>query len=136
MYAQTFALGFLGAFALDQAFLRGAVFESAYRLVLPQYREKIVRHEAGHFLLAYILGKIKALEQERVRGLFSFSLRTYPSSSCLRFSAKCVCSNPVTGCPLRGYVIDAYQALLRGVPGQAGTIFTDPKLQNELLVSV
>mmetsp|Transcript_20883 Transcript_20883/g.85029 ORF Transcript_20883/g.85029 Transcript_20883/m.85029 type:complete len:328 (+) Transcript_20883:147-1130(+) len=91
MYATAISLGAIGAFALDQAFLRGSIFEAIYRSLFPEYREKILKHEAGHLLLAYLLG-----------------------------------------CPIRGYVIDAYDALLKGIPGQAGTIFTDPRLQNEL----
>lgn len=43
-------------FILDRALLSGAVFEAAYRTLFPQYREKVIRHEAGHFLLAYLLG--------------------------------------------------------------------------------
>jgi len=43
-------------FILDRALLSGAVFEAVYRTLFPQYREKVIRHEAGHFLLAYLLG--------------------------------------------------------------------------------
>mmetsp|Transcript_416 Transcript_416/g.813 ORF Transcript_416/g.813 Transcript_416/m.813 type:complete len:598 (-) Transcript_416:283-2076(-) len=46
----------LGALAVDKVALNGAGFEAAYRLVAPQYREKVVRHEAAHFLTAYLLG--------------------------------------------------------------------------------
>eukprot|EP00291_Cryptomonas_curvata_P030104 CAMPEP_0172208334 /NCGR_PEP_ID=MMETSP1050-20130122/34407_1 /TAXON_ID=233186 /ORGANISM="Cryptomonas curvata, Strain CCAP979/52" /LENGTH=347 /DNA_ID=CAMNT_0012887899 /DNA_START=66 /DNA_END=1106 /DNA_ORIENTATION=+ len=44
------------AFIVDRALLSGAVFESVYRLLFPQYKEKVIKHEAGHFLLAYLLG--------------------------------------------------------------------------------
>jgi len=36
--------------------LSGAVFESATRLLFPKYKQKVIQHEAGHFLLAYLLG--------------------------------------------------------------------------------
>eukprot|EP00287_Rhodomonas_sp_CCMP768_P008613 CAMPEP_0196734234 /NCGR_PEP_ID=MMETSP1091-20130531/13030_1 /TAXON_ID=302021 /ORGANISM="Rhodomonas sp., Strain CCMP768" /LENGTH=450 /DNA_ID=CAMNT_0042077713 /DNA_START=110 /DNA_END=1459 /DNA_ORIENTATION=- len=44
------------AFVVDRLALSGAVFESAYRLLFPVYKEKVIKHEAGHFLLAYLLG--------------------------------------------------------------------------------
>ena len=44
------------AFLLDQGLLSGALFESASRLLFPKYKQKVIQHEAGHFLLAYLLG--------------------------------------------------------------------------------
>jgi hypothetical protein len=41
---------------LDRILVSGAIFESIYRFFLPQYKEKVIKHEAGHFLLAYLLG--------------------------------------------------------------------------------
>jgi len=41
---------------LDKLLVNGAVFESITRLAMPEYRRKILRHEAGHFLAAYLLG--------------------------------------------------------------------------------
>lgn len=41
---------------LDKLLVNGAVFESITRLVMPEYNNKILRHEAGHFLIAYLLG--------------------------------------------------------------------------------
>ncbi|CAM9887580.1 unnamed protein product, partial [Sphacelaria rigidula] len=41
---------------MDKVLIGGAAAETAIRTVVPGYREKIVRHEAGHFLLAYLLG--------------------------------------------------------------------------------
>jgi len=41
---------------LDKLLVNGAVFETATRTVMPEYRKKILRHEAGHFLCAYLLG--------------------------------------------------------------------------------
>ena len=46
----------LGLAAADRLFFRGAFFESALRALFPVYREKVVRHEAAHFLCAYLLG--------------------------------------------------------------------------------
>jgi hypothetical protein len=43
-------------FAADRLFLRGALFETTYRTLFPQYRSKVIRHEAAHFLVAYLLG--------------------------------------------------------------------------------
>ncbi len=41
---------------LDKLLVNGAVFESIIRLAMPEYSRKILRHEAGHFLCAYLLG--------------------------------------------------------------------------------
>jgi len=40
----------------DQLFLRGALFETLYQAFVPVYKKKIIAHEAGHFLIAYLLG--------------------------------------------------------------------------------
>mmetsp|Transcript_5194 Transcript_5194/g.7936 ORF Transcript_5194/g.7936 Transcript_5194/m.7936 type:complete len:500 (+) Transcript_5194:109-1608(+) len=47
----TLVLGFL-----DKLVVNGAVFESITRILTPEYTKKIVKHEAGHFLCAYLLG--------------------------------------------------------------------------------
>jgi len=41
---------------LDQVLVSGAVFETAIKIVQPNVNQKILRHEAGHFLCAYLLG--------------------------------------------------------------------------------
>mmetsp|Transcript_8552 Transcript_8552/g.19174 ORF Transcript_8552/g.19174 Transcript_8552/m.19174 type:complete len:573 (-) Transcript_8552:56-1774(-) len=41
---------------LDQVLVSGAVFETALRLVRPEMSQRITKHEAGHFLCAYLLG--------------------------------------------------------------------------------
>ncbi len=41
---------------LDQVLVSGAVFETALRMVRPEMTSRITKHEAGHFLCAYILG--------------------------------------------------------------------------------
>lgn len=43
-------------FTADKIFLRGALFETCYRSIFPQYKQKVIRHEAAHFLVAYLLG--------------------------------------------------------------------------------
>lgn len=42
--------------AADRALFKGAVFETVLRAAFPEYKTKVVRHEAGHFLAAYLLG--------------------------------------------------------------------------------
>lgn len=79
------------AWVADQRLARGAAFETLYRAVKPAYAEKVLKHEAGHFLLAYLMGA-----------------------------------------PVRGYVLSAADALKAGIPGQAGTVFTDARLEAEL----
>lgn len=43
-------------FAVDQLLYKGASFEGVYRKFNPEYEQKIIAHEAGHFLLSYLLG--------------------------------------------------------------------------------
>ena len=40
----------------DRIFLNGALSETALKILSPQTQPKITRHEAGHFLCAYLLG--------------------------------------------------------------------------------
>ena len=50
-------VGFTLLFALaDQILVSGAVFETGLRMVLPNMTTRITKHEAGHFLCAYLLG--------------------------------------------------------------------------------
>lgn len=78
-------------FVSDQVLLRGAAFEAIYRTLFPQYADKVLRHEASHFLLAYL-----------------------------------------QGCPIRGYILSAIDAVRSGIPGQAGTIFSDGDFRSDL----
>mmetsp|Transcript_35415 Transcript_35415/g.52861 ORF Transcript_35415/g.52861 Transcript_35415/m.52861 type:complete len:567 (-) Transcript_35415:327-2027(-) len=41
---------------MDRFLVNGAVFETIMRTLMPEYSKKILRHEAGHFLCAYLLG--------------------------------------------------------------------------------
>jgi hypothetical protein len=84
--------GTFAIFSIDQIFYRGAAFESVYQRLFPEYKKKIIFHEAGHFLLAYLLG-----------------------------------------IPVRGCVTNAWDAQkYPDIKGQAGTIFYDPRLAEEL----
>eukprot|EP00569_Conticribra_weissflogii_P007527 CAMPEP_0171351056 /NCGR_PEP_ID=MMETSP0878-20121228/37987_1 /TAXON_ID=67004 /ORGANISM="Thalassiosira weissflogii, Strain CCMP1336" /LENGTH=454 /DNA_ID=CAMNT_0011856187 /DNA_START=156 /DNA_END=1517 /DNA_ORIENTATION=- len=40
----------------DQLLVSGAVFETILRIALPELKTRITKHEAGHFLVAYLLG--------------------------------------------------------------------------------
>jgi hypothetical protein len=42
--------------AADQILVSGAVFESALKIISPEMTKRITKHEAGHFLCAYLLG--------------------------------------------------------------------------------
>jgi len=37
--------------AFDQLLLNGGLFETALKTLFPEYRAKVLRHEAGHFLI-------------------------------------------------------------------------------------
>jgi len=79
-------------FISDQVFLKGAVFETIYQKLFPEYKEKIIAHEAGHFLIAYLLGL-----------------------------------------SVRGCITNAWQAQkYREIQGQAGTMFFDSRLMDEV----
>lgn len=45
-----------GLVVFDRVFIRGAVLGTIARAVVPGFKERIVKHEAGHFLLAYLMG--------------------------------------------------------------------------------
>ena len=45
-----------GALLLDRLLLRGAAGEAVTKLVQPAYARTVLQHEAGHFLVAYLLG--------------------------------------------------------------------------------
>jgi hypothetical protein len=80
-------------FSIDQLFYKGAGFESVYQTLFPEYKQKVIAHEAGHFLLSYLLGV-----------------------------------------PVRGCVTSAMEARkYPDIRGQAGTIFYDYKLADELV---
>ena len=82
----------LGLLITDQIALKGAVFETIYQTLFPEYKDKILHHEAGHFLLSYLLGV-----------------------------------------PVRGCVTSAWDARkYKDIQGQAGTIFFDSRLAEEI----
>ncbi|CAM9372409.1 unnamed protein product [Phaeothamnion confervicola] len=53
---QTVIPATLGLFLADRVLLGGAALETLTRALVPGYRDTIVRHEAGHFLIAYLMG--------------------------------------------------------------------------------
>lgn len=84
--------GTLLIFGLDQIAFSGKYFETIYRKLFPEYTKKIIYHEAGHFLLSYLLGV-----------------------------------------PVRGYITSSWDAKkYPEIKGQAGTIFFDNKLAEEI----
>jgi hypothetical protein len=71
-------LATLVPFTLDAVLLNGSFSESFIRAVNPFYRKRVAVHEAGHFLVSYLLGcpiegvvmsGAQALMDERFRGL-------------------------------------------------------------------
>ncbi len=46
----------VAAFVADRVALRGSVLDAIARIVSPSYRTTVINHEAGHFLVAYLLG--------------------------------------------------------------------------------
>mmetsp|Transcript_5520 Transcript_5520/g.9815 ORF Transcript_5520/g.9815 Transcript_5520/m.9815 type:complete len:385 (-) Transcript_5520:61-1215(-) len=50
------ALGVTLFFLWDNLILGGVLLESAYSNLFPAYKDKVTRHEAGHFLASYLLG--------------------------------------------------------------------------------
>ncbi|CAI5466516.1 unnamed protein product [Closterium sp. Yama58-4] len=87
------ALAFLSlALAVgDAVYLGGAGAGQLLMLLWAPFRERVLVHEAGHIVVAYLLG-----------------------------------------CPVRGVVLDAFEAMRMGVHGQAGTQFWDERLEDEL----
>eukprot|EP00271_Cylindrocystis_brebissonii_P015483 TRINITY_DN38391_c0_g1_i1.p1 TRINITY_DN38391_c0_g1~~TRINITY_DN38391_c0_g1_i1.p1 ORF type:complete len:650 (+),score=92.15 TRINITY_DN38391_c0_g1_i1:228-2177(+) len=75
----------------DATYLGGTGFVQLLSSVWKPYRRRILVHEAGHVLVAYLLG-----------------------------------------CPVRGVVLGASEAIRSGIQGQAGTQFWDGALEQEL----
>ncbi|PXF48253.1 hypothetical protein BWQ96_01942 [Gracilariopsis chorda] len=55
-FARPVLLGMLLLYGADQVLVRGMLFETVYRTLVPSYSEKVLTHETGHFLAAYLLG--------------------------------------------------------------------------------
>jgi len=96
--------GTMALFALDQLAFRGAYFETVYQRLVPEYKEKIIYHEAGHFLLAYLLGVpvrgvvTSAMDARLVGGLVWLGGGLAPPHSCLLSSPSSV--SPLPSPPL------------------------------------
>jgi hypothetical protein len=41
---------------MDRLFLNGAIYEQILKVLWPTYTQQVLRHEAGHFLVSYLLG--------------------------------------------------------------------------------
>lgn len=76
----TFFILTLAPLTLERFFLNGAISDSLLLLLVPGRRRRIARHEAGHFLISYLLGcpieavaltSLDALLDERFGGLSS-----------------------------------------------------------------
>ena len=115
----TLFLGFL-----DKLLVNGAVFESITRIGMPEYTKKIVKHEAGHFLCAYLLGC-------PVEGCV---LSTWAALNDIRFGGKATTTNAGTSFfdpslsdeingrkPLTRASIDRYSIIVMGGIAAEGT---------------
>ena len=112
-----FIIGTIIFALLDSLIVNGALFETAQRLLLPKYSKKILRHEAGHFLIAYLLGcpvegcvltTWEALQDSRFGGS-----RTGVSAGTSFFDEQL--SEQVNGQkPLSRSTIDRYTAIVMG----------------------
>ena len=51
-----FVFGTIMFAVIDKIAVNGAIGESIFKVLFPQYAKKVLRHEAGHFLCAYLLG--------------------------------------------------------------------------------
>ncbi|KAH9315383.1 hypothetical protein KI387_024010, partial [Taxus chinensis] len=80
----------LGLGVLDAIYLGGSGLAQVVSL-WPPYKRRVIVHEAGHLLTAYLLG-----------------------------------------CPIRGVILEPWQAIQMGIQGQAGTQFWDKTLESEL----
>lgn len=40
----------------DKIFLNGACYEQMLKILWPEYSKQVIRHEAGHFLMSYLMG--------------------------------------------------------------------------------
>ncbi|GJP86433.1 hypothetical protein CLOP_g16456 [Closterium sp. NIES-67] len=81
----------LGLAMGDAMYLGGRGAGQVLMLLWAPFRERVLVHEAGHVVAAYLLG-----------------------------------------CPVRGVLLDAFEAMRVGVRGQAGTQFWDEQLEDEL----
>lgn len=84
-------IGALALAAADALLLGGTGLGQLLSLLWPPYRKRVLVHEAGHVVAAYLLG-----------------------------------------CPVRGVILDAMEAVRNGIRGQAGTQFWDAALESEL----
>lgn len=118
-----FVFGTILLAIVDNVVINGALFESAQRLLMPEYTKKVCRHEAGHFLIAYLLGcpvegcvlnTWQALSDSRFGGR-----RTGVSAGTSFFDEEL--SNQINGkMPLSRSTIDRYTAIvMSGIAAEA-----------------
>jgi hypothetical protein len=114
-----------GIFLLDRIFLRGAVFESILRRVVPGYFDKIVTHEAGG---CWLHGDRPPLSPPPPLSLLE---REY--SACCSDHLDFLLTIPaghflvavLLGCPVQGCLLDPWEVRRFVAAGQGGTVFAD-----------
>ena len=77
------------SFAIDKITVNGAVFETILKVLYPSYGAKILRHEAGHFLSAYLLGLPVEGKYILFYSMFKHKF-TYHNCNVLRMRSLCV----------------------------------------------
>lgn len=127
------AVAVLAGMTADQVAAGGGisalVLDTFGRLISPTYKGRVAAHEAGHFLIAYLLGMLP---------------QVWPSTCrrCMQNLVQCQIPQPssaqlflkVVTCYLKAYTLSALEAYQRykAFNIQAGTVFCDSDFQKEV----